>query len=355
MSARPSSVYAEDFSIDRAPSPPYCLSMRATACAWNVEIHMDGSSVPAWIELIPAGTVVGRDGRAWTNSAPDDIVRAAQDSGKDIVVDWEHATDQRATAGLEAPAAGWVKEIQARQGAIWGRVEWTPRAADQIARKEYRYISPTFWYDKLTGAILSLSSVALTNCPNLRLPALNRQQAPAKHVHTEVPMKRLLEALGLKPEVTEDDAVQAVRTLQGDLVAAKAANREQAPSLDKYVPRADYEAMQARAANAERTLSEREKAQAEAAIEAAVADAVKAGKITPATVEYHKAQCRTEGGLDRFNAFVAAAPALTAESGLDGKRPPAAGTVKALNAEQKQVCAALGLSEEQYLQSVEVN
>ena len=35
--------------------------------------------------------------------------------------------------------------------------------------------------------------------------------------------------------------------------------------------------------------------------------ALGAGKITPATVEYHKASCRQDGGLERFRDFVKAA------------------------------------------------
>ena len=166
-------------------------------------------------------------------------------------------------------------------------------------------------------------------------------------------MKKLLEALGLKPEATEDEAVLAVQALHGDLKTAKAANSQASPSLDKYVPRQDYDAMVAKAANAEQKLAEQAKAQAEAAIETAIGEALKTGKITPATAEYHKAQCRTEGGLARFQEYVKAAPAVGDGSGLDGKQP--GGQTKALNAEQKAVCTALGIPEAEYVKSMEVN
>lgn len=64
------------------------------------------------------------------------------------------------------------------------------------------------------------------------------------------------------------------------------------------------------------------------------------GKITPATVDYHRAQCSQEGGLERFAAFVAAAPAIGDPSGLDGKQAPAGAT--AMNAEQRQVMEMFG-------------
>lgn len=35
-----------------------------------------------------------------------------------------------------------------RDGAIWGRVEWTERAAAAIRAREYRFLSPSFGFDK---------------------------------------------------------------------------------------------------------------------------------------------------------------------------------------------------------------
>ena len=68
--------------------------------------------------------------------------------------------------------------------------------------------------------------------------------------------------------------------------------------------------------------------------------ALATGKITPATVDYHRAQCSQDGGLERFAAFVAAAPAIGDPSGLDGKEAPAGAT--AMNAEQRQVMEMFG-------------
>ena len=45
--------------------------------------------------------------------------------GVDLVVDYEHQT----LKGVEAPAAGWVKELKLEDGNIVAVVEWTPRGS----------------------------------------------------------------------------------------------------------------------------------------------------------------------------------------------------------------------------------
>jgi phage I-like protein len=56
------------------------------------------------------------------------------------------------------------------------------------------------------------------------------------------------------------------------------------------------------------------------------------------------ATCRAEGGLEQFKKFVASAPKITAESGLEGKVPQQVQT--ALNAEQALVMEMFGNSAE---------
>ena len=68
------------------------------------------------------------------------------------------------------------------------------------------------------------------------------------------------------------------------------------------------------------------------------------GKITPATVEYHKAQCAQEGGLERFAEYCKAAPVIGDPSRIDGKRPEDQG--KGLNAEEQRIAEMFGNSVE---------
>lgn len=84
-------------------------------------------------------------------------------SGKPILYDYEHNSlygDSR--------AAGWiVKLVYAPGRGLFGKVEWTPDAAEDIAKKVWRYSSPLFIFNPKTGAVVRLLSVALTNNPAL--------------------------------------------------------------------------------------------------------------------------------------------------------------------------------------------
>lgn len=304
--------------------------MRRTALYLALNRTAEGGA-PEWVELLPAGArVVGRDGREWVNDRPAEVV-AAFNAARPLPFDYEHATDLAAPRGAPAPAAGWIEALELRDGAIWGRVAWTPKGAEAVANREYRWHSPVFTFEKTTGRILRLEGAALTNSPNLPLRALNRcEEVPA--------MNRLLIALGLTEAATEDQALGAVTALRADLATAR--NRADTPDLAKFVPRADYDATLARATNAEQRLADQAQAARDAAIEAAVTEAVQAGKITPATLEYHRAQCRTEGGLERFRAFAAAAPVVAGASGLEGRRPE--GGAGALSEVELAVCRQLG-------------
>ncbi|MEW6595658.1 MAG: phage protease [Thermodesulfobacteriota bacterium] len=309
-----------------------------TRAALNFEMPT-AAPVPEWIMLLPAGPEIsGRDGRAWRLDDPQAVVEMFAAQGLDLPVDIEHATEIKGPNGEPAPAVGWVKALEARDGQVWGRVEWTTEGGFAVGDRRYRYISPVFIYDKTSKQILRLTSVALTNQPNLAVQALNREEQTQ---HEEEPaMKKIYAALGLAETATEQEALNAIEKMRGDL--ATATNRAESPSLDKFVPRADHDAALARAGNAEKKLGEMQAAQLEKEIETEVGDALKAGKITPATADYHKAQCRQEGGLDRFRDFVKAAPVIGDASGLDGKSPDDGG--KAMNAEDAKVAAMFGNS-----------
>lgn len=313
----------------------------------STELHLQEGSLPEWVELIPAGRVVGRDGRAWNNHNPQGILDAFAAQNMDLPVDLEHATELKAPNGEPAPAAGWIKGLENRGGAIWGRVEWNPIGRDLVGSKQYRYLSPVILYLKDSGLIAGLTSVALTNRPNLNLQALNHQTG--SEAPKENPMLRaLLAALALPDDATQDQTLAKIAALHTDL--ATATNRAENPSLTKFVPRSDYDAALARASNAEQALKTIEQEKLDGAIETAINKALAEGKITPATADYHKAQCRQEGGLERFAEFCQAAPAIGDPSGLDGKKPPAEG--KSLNSEERTICDRLGISEDEYSKTV---
>lgn len=316
----------------------------------TVEIPTDQGPVPEWVQLIPAGAVIGRDGRSWNNSQPEEIIAAFAVLARDLPIDIEHATELKGPKGDPAPAVGWIQELTSRNGEIWGRAEWTEQGKSLVGERAYRYLSPVIVYDRASGRIAGVTSVGLTNQPNLKLPALNQSHSNegADGPEESNMLKALLAALALPETATEAEALAKITGLHTEL--ATATNRAENPSLEKFVPRADYDTALAKATNAEQVVATIKKDQLEAAIETTIGAALQAGKITPATADYHRAQCRQEGGLQRFADFCKAAPVIAGASGLDGMSADGGG--KALNAEEKKVCAALGISEEAYLKAV---
>lgn len=314
-----------------------------TSCimALNFEMPQDGIA-PEWIELLPAGRVItGRDGRTWINDKPEELLAAFAAGSKDLPIDWEHSSELKARRGEEAPAAAWIKQLEVRaDGSTWGRVEWTPRGTASVMNREYRYLSPVFKYEKITGRVMRITSCGLTNQPNLFLDALNSAQPKEEPTM----LKRLLILLGLPESTSEEGALNHITQVKGDL--ATALNSAASPPLDKFVPAPDYELALNRATTAETSLKAIQDAQLETAINTEIDAALKAGKINPSTKEYHVAQCHQEGGLDRFKQFVAAAPVIAGDSNLDKKQPGETDT--ALNAEEQKVCDMMGLSVEDY-------
>jgi phage I-like protein/cation transport regulator ChaB len=122
------------------------------------------AAAPEWIRLLPLGEVRLADGREpfhLDRAAMDAVINAWQGRGNDLVIDYEHQTMD----GGEAPAAGWIKALDARDDGLWARAEWTPRATAYIASREYRYFSPVVTVDKKTRRVTELLHAALTNFP----------------------------------------------------------------------------------------------------------------------------------------------------------------------------------------------
>ena len=289
---------------------------------------------PEWVQLLPRGPKVqGRDGRAWTLDAQ--AVAAA--TQLPFALDYEHAQDLKAVNGEEAPAAGWVEQIDLRDGETWARVEWTPRAATAIASREYRFISPAFHYSPIDGAISRLTGAGLVNRPNFSMTALNREEPSM--------LKAICAALGLAETATEPEIVTEIVTAIARLKESTALNSE---TLARYVPRADYDLALNRAVTAETQIAAQTKASHEGKVAAAIETAVKAGKVAPASKDFYVATCATAEGLANFEKFIALAPTAFGAADLT-KVDPNPGTSKtALNAEQASVARALGIPDDKF-------
>jgi len=263
-----------------------------------------------------------------------------------LPIDENHSTDLSAPRGGSSPAFGWMKNLCADEtGAIWADVEWTERGRDAVAKKEYRFISPVFSHNE-KGEINCILRAALTNTPNLELPALNSEQL--ENNEKEVPMlKELITLLGLPETATEADVIAAVKALN----AAKETTALQAEKsnvdLAAYAPRADLNAMETRAVTAEKQIAALNAEQLKKDAEAVVDEAIVNRKIAPASKAQYLALCSTKEGLETFRNIVAASPAIiSTEPAAPANTAPNAQI--SLNSEEASFAKAAGKTPEEW-------
>ncbi len=304
---------------------------------------VDAAEAPEWIELIPAGEFLGRDGRGpFRLVEPARVIAATLElrMAGGIPVDYDHATDFAAPRGEPAPAAGWITELASRDGAIWGRVAWTERARERICAREYRFISPVFQYSSEDGRVTRLLRAGLTNNPNLYLSAIS--VAEGEEVTMEETLKELREVLGLAADAAPAAVVAGVRELAAASRTAMAAGAR-GPNPAKYVAMAEYE----------KALTELNRLRAERARERAereVDEAVRAGKLVPAQREWAVEYCAADPR--GFGAFVAKQPAvagsLASSTAERWARDAGFAQGPRLLAAELAICAQLGVDAEEF-------
>lgn len=329
------------------------------------------------IQLFPAGHFVARDGRPGClkgvsatsfRLGPEDMVAVItrwQARATPLVVDYEHQTQHSAENGQPAPAAGWITQLEAAGSGLYATVEWTARAREHIRAGEYRYISPTFSFDRKSGAVLELHSAALTNTPALDgmdaasartanqkdammdkllatlrvplgLPDLNDPAQAAEALEKHLPQANLVALLQSK-----DDALTAA---QAQLAEAKAAPPD--PAL--YVTLSTFQAVQAEAASLRATVSRLEAEKAAAGLEEEIAAALKDGRLAAAAEPWARDLSRSNP--EALRAFLKAAPPVAALAGTQsGGNAPKDTPEGALEAEEAYVCAQLGMTHEEYI------
>ena len=298
---------------------------------------------PDWVMLLPPGRIDTNDGRSFVNDQPEVVVAKFNSGNLLLPFDFEHGSEIKSPTGEFAPAAGWIVEVENRDGAIWAKVDWTERGRAAIEAKEVRYVSPAFLFDYSTGRVEALSSAALTVRPAISsLPAIASRQSQQEETEMK-DRKALCQRLKLAETATDEQILAAIDKLESDKALALAS--AQVPDLTKYVPRADYDAVVTdrdglRAANASREATD---LQTEGA--ALVEQGIKDAKIAPASKDFYLSTCATKAGLDQLKAFLTSAPKVV--PGKIGEDEPGK-TGKALTTTQKQVARELGISEEDF-------
>jgi phage I-like protein len=291
-----------------------------------VALNAEAGAPPEWVELLPRGPrLTGIDGRAWTLDDPQKLIAAFNRRNLSLPIDFEHAQFVKAPKGESAPAAGWIEALEIRDGKTFGRVIWTAKGAEALNSREYRYLSPAMAHDAQRN-VMEILGAGLVNRPNFQLAALNNEDSSVD--------KDLLKKLGLPETASQADVLAKIGEMQTALNSSQV-------SLANYVPRADYEIAVNRAATLEAEIAAGKKAAHEAEATVAIDEAVKAGKISPATKSFYVSTCASAEGLAEFKKFVAAQPTLF-QPQVTPAATAADGAV-ALNAEQNLVVELMGI------------
>ena len=86
--------------------------------------QIEAGKSESWVQILPAGKFDLNDTRGpWiVKDMAAVIARSQRDLSRGMPVDMDHALDRRNEA--EAPAAGWIEELAARDDGIWARIAW---------------------------------------------------------------------------------------------------------------------------------------------------------------------------------------------------------------------------------------
>ncbi len=326
--------------------------------ALAIEVSLTPNAERQTIKLFPAGEFRGVDGRpaecaAWIldSTNAELLVATALTRQTRYVVDYEHQTLKAAENGKEAPASGWFKTLEWREGdGLYAvDVEWTAKAAAHIAAKEYLYLSPVFLYG-LDGRVLKLLHVALTNTPALdelpplSLAALSRLACPPPvSITEENPVKReeLIAMLGLAATATDVEITTAMAALKAKAdsadaqIAALSANQVD-PA--KFVSVDVMRQLQGQIAS---LTAQTQASQTEQLLTAALSD----GRLLPAQEAWARDLAKTNAAA--LTAYLDTAPKIAALTATQtGGKPPVDQPLGGLDDTTLAVCKAFGNSVE---------
>ena len=288
------------------------------------------TGAPETITVLPLGHVVSSKGEFDVDESSFQAMKAQiAQRGVDLVVDYEHQT----LKGVEAPAAGWVKELKLEDGNIVATVEWTPRGAEYLKNKEYRYLSPVVNVRKTDNKAIGLHSLALTNTPAIEnmTPIVNSDNFEGGQKYMD--MQKLAALLGLGPDTTEEQITEALQAMAaenkslkegqqtGEVTVANKAVCELlglkagAPAEDVTAKIMELKSGTIDGVNVLEELKALKQQNAQRDADEAVTLALKAGKITPAQKDWARSYALADPR--GFGAFVEKAPQVVPMGEID--------------------------------------
>lgn len=207
--------------------------------AMTFELVANADGVTTEAHLLPVGPFRSTDVRpeeceAWQLDAQiaAKVIARAEARKNDTVIVYEHQDLHSKTNGQKVLAAGWIQnsyEWREGKGLYAVGITWTGDAKREIANKQIRYISTLFYYDAITGDVLEIVSVALTNTPGL--DGLDPLAALARAALSRGELSDFLTTAG-ENDMAADEKQLAALTAERDLankqLAALTAERDDA-------------------------------------------------------------------------------------------------------------------------------
>ncbi len=359
-------------------------AVAVAACAFSALVSdaQDAGNGRVLMQITPAQDFLPSDGRemdvpAWRiNEAIAGRVIAAYNPAQPPVIDYEHQTLHKEANGQPAPAAGWIHGLRWLDGkGLYAEVELTQRARDLVTAGEYRYFSPVFEYAKGTGDVVRVLMGALTNHPAIAgMDAINLMAAATARFgatpHPNPPettvtlLEKLLAAIGLPANTTEDAAIAACTSIKAQADAARDALKLDGtataetvtaactslraaagatPDPAKYVPINVVQELQTNVAALTADVNKRQ-------LDDLIAPALADGRLLPAQEDWARDLGKTNvAALTNYLKTAQPIAALTATQ--TGGKSPAAGETKdahGLTKDELAVAAACGLPPEVY-------
>lgn len=307
------------------------------------------------VKILPMGFVKTQKGNFVVDNESVNFMRKAFKERKiDIVVDYEHQT----LNDVQAPAGGWIKDFYIKDNVVVAKVEWTEKAKEYIANKEYRYLSPVVLVRKTDNKAVILHSVALTNTPAIDgmytiKNSIDLEDIEGGEEDMNNLLQELIKMLGLAEGTTEEQVLAKLNEIQEASVAKPSsqeviANKETLKLLDLKED-ASQEDVTSKIMELKNPVSKgqvsaaefkalKEKLEKKEAADVVIL-AMKEGKITPAQKEW--AEEYALKAPEGFKKYVETANVVVPMSELD---IPA--STKKTAMVDMQACKMLGLTKE---------
>ena len=186
--------------------------------------------VIANVQICPIGDFPNGDHQQHcTAEALQNVVKDWTERGsKEILVDFEHNSESHEPTS-DTSAAAWVSNVRVDpERGLVGDFKLTDVGAEAISNRRLRFLSVSWFVNRETHEPIRITSIALTNKPNIPVdPVLNKVKVEGEgeestvHLHLKpspktkekTNMDKIKEALGLAPEATEEQVLEAITAM----------------------------------------------------------------------------------------------------------------------------------------------